>query len=342
MAAIRIRFLTLVVLTTLAASAYAATPVRLIFDTDIGNDIDDALALAMIHAMESRGEAKLLAVTITKDTPFTGPFVDLVDTFYNRPAIPIGTVRNGKTKDLDPYCRPVVESGLYPHTLNDGQSAPEAVSVLRRILAAEKDHSVTIVQVGFSTNLARLLHSPADQYSMLSGLELVRRKVHLIVAMAGSFPAGPKPEYNVVTDIDSARTLFAESPVPIVFSGFELGLRILYPASSIEKDFSFVPHHPIADAYRDFMKMPYDRPTWDLTAVLYAVRPKHSFRLSNPGKVTVDEKGATLFTEQKNGPDRYLLASPAQETTARQQMIELASQPVKLVRKNHGGFTNGK
>ncbi|PSO77991.1 MAG: nucleoside hydrolase, partial [Cyanobacteria bacterium QH_8_48_120] len=33
----------------------------------MGNDIDDALALAMLHAFESRQEAKLLAVTITKD-----------------------------------------------------------------------------------------------------------------------------------------------------------------------------------------------------------------------------------------------------------------------------------
>ena len=35
----------------------AAEPVRLIFDTDIGNDVDDALALAVIHALQSRGEA---------------------------------------------------------------------------------------------------------------------------------------------------------------------------------------------------------------------------------------------------------------------------------------------
>src|SRR5713226_6464550 len=68
----------------------AAEPVRVIFDTDMGNDIDDALALAMLHALESRGEAKLLAVTLTKDNPWAAAYVDLVDTFYRRGGIPIG------------------------------------------------------------------------------------------------------------------------------------------------------------------------------------------------------------------------------------------------------------
>src|ERR1051325_1767945 len=75
----------------------AAAPVRVIFDTDMGNDVDDALALAMIHALESKGEAKLLAVTITKDNLWAAAYVDLANTFYGRGSIPVGMVRNGKT-----------------------------------------------------------------------------------------------------------------------------------------------------------------------------------------------------------------------------------------------------
>lgn len=312
------------VVTSGAIVAAPAAPVRLIFDTDIGNDIDDTLALAMIHALETRGEAKLLAVTVSKDNQYAGPFVDLIDTFYKRPTIPIGTVRDGKTKDDGAYLRPVVESGLYPHALTDGQKAPDAVTLLRKILAREKDHSVTIVQVGFSTNLARLLDSRPDQASILPGRELLRRKVRLICAMAGQFPSGPA-EYNVKTDIPAARKLFNDSPVPIVFSGFELGARILYPAASIEHDFSFVPHHPVADAYRAYKPMPYDRPTWDLTAVLFAVRPKKSFGLSPRGQVSVDDHGVTTFTVDPTGPNQYLTATPEQVRLALAQMIELAS-----------------
>ena len=93
----------------LLAPASAADPVRLIFDTDIGNDVDDALALAVIHALQSRGEAQLLAVSITKDSKSAAPFIDLVDTFYKRPNIPIGMVKGGKTTDDTPMIRVPVE-----------------------------------------------------------------------------------------------------------------------------------------------------------------------------------------------------------------------------------------
>src|SRR5262249_44942665 len=70
-----------------ADAAAARAPddrVPLIFDTDMGNDIDDALALGVIHALESRGECRLLAVTLSKDNALAAPFVDLVNTFYGR------------------------------------------------------------------------------------------------------------------------------------------------------------------------------------------------------------------------------------------------------------------
>ena len=59
----------------------------------------------MIHAFQSRGEAKLLAVTITKDNKYAAPFVDVVNTFYGRGDIPIGVVRNGKTPEDSPMIR---------------------------------------------------------------------------------------------------------------------------------------------------------------------------------------------------------------------------------------------
>src|SRR5262245_12598046 len=63
-------------------------PIPLVFDTDIGNDVDDVLALGVIHALMNRGECELLAVTVTKDHPLSAPFVDAVNTFYGRGDIP--------------------------------------------------------------------------------------------------------------------------------------------------------------------------------------------------------------------------------------------------------------
>jgi len=319
------------------AIARAATPVRLIFDTDMGNDVDDALALAMIHALESRGEVQLLAVTVSKDNRYAAPFIDLVNTFYGRASIPIGVVKNGKTpEDANmikvPAERRNAQGGyLYPHRLTDGRQAPDAVTVLRRALAQSPDASVVIVMVGFSTNLARLLASPADQASPLNGAQLVAAKTKLLSTMAGNFTAQPKPEYNVKIDIPAARKVFEEWPTPVVFSGYEIGQALLFPATSIEHDFGWVTDHPVADAYRQYMKMPYDRPTWDLTAVLYAVRPdKTYFTLSPPGRVAVDNEGQTKFNPTPEGTRRYLIINESQKPRTLEALILLSSEPRTL------------
>ncbi len=165
--------------------------------------------------------------------------------------------------------------------------------LLRKTLAAESDGAVTMIQVGFSTNLARLIESAPDRFSDLSGMELVKRKVRLLTVMAGNF-ADPKPEYNVMTDIPAASKLFASWPTDIYFSGFEIGAAILFPAASIEYDFPA--GNPVAEAYRLYAKMPYDRPSWDLTTVLYDLRPDRGyFDVSPPGNVLVSPDGATKF-----------------------------------------------
>ena len=192
--------------------------------------------------------------------------------------------------------------------------------MLRDALTAAPDGSVVIAQVGFSTNLARLLASPG-------GAALVGRKVRLLSVMAGHFPQG-NPEYNVKTDIPSARAVFDQWPSPIVFSGFEIGQALLFPATSIEHDFAWSDNHPVVDAYRDYMKMPYDRPTWDLTSVLYAVRPDRGyFSLSAPGRVTVDDQGRTIFTPGAAGKHRYLILNDSQKVRTLEALVLLATQP---------------
>lgn len=309
-----------------AMCAAHAQPVPIIFDTDMGNDVDDALALAVLHAFESRGEAKLLAVTLTKDNRYAATYVDLVNTFYGRPEIPIGVVKNGKTPEDSAMIRVPCErkradgTPVYPRRLEDGRTAPDASTVLRRVLESQPDNSVTIVQVGFFTNMARLLDSDRD---------LIARKVKLLVVMAGAFPTGVA-EYNVKTDLPASQKAFAEWPTPIVASGLEIGNAILYPAVSIERDYRYVENHPVVDAYRAYKKMPYDRQTWDLTAALYAVRPDRGyFSLSPPGQISTDEKGRTLFAESPGGKHRYLIVDDTQRVRVLEALVQLASQPPK-------------
>lgn len=328
------------------AAADAAPPsVPIVFDTDMGNDIDDALALSCLHALADRGECRLLAVTLTKDHADAGPFCDVLDTFHGRPDVPIGVVKGGKTPDPGKYLSPIVHADdggkpRYPHDLTNGAAAPDATTLLRKTLANEPDRSVVCVQVGFSTNLARLLDSMPDAASKLAGRELVEKKCRLLVVMAGMFSPDRKPEYNVYTDAPAARKVFADWPTPIVASGYEIGRAIQYPAASIENDFRYVRWHPTAEAYRLYQKMPYDRETWDLTAVLYAVRPDRGyFSLSPPGEISVDERNVTQFRETPDGKCRFLLANASQIERVREALVQLASQPPRCpsAREQTGG-----
>jgi len=292
------------------------TAVPVIFDTDIGNDVDDCLALAILHAFQSRDEIRLVAVTITKDNPWAARLTSAINRFYGRPGIPIGVVHDGKTRD-EGYLRKALEAGHYRYD----DSAADALDLLCQTLAAQANASVVIVQVGFSTNLARLLDAQ-------QGKELVKRKVKRLVVMAGNF-AGGGPEYNIKTDIPAARKLVQEWPTPIFWSGFEVGSTIKYPARSIERDFGPPGTNPIADAYRSYMKMPYDRETWDLTAALYAVRPDDGyFNVSAPGRVTVDGEGRTAFQATSGGRDRVLSVDDGQRARILETFLWLCTQPV--------------
>jgi inosine-uridine nucleoside N-ribohydrolase len=310
----------------LLACAVSFGQVPVIFDTDMGNDIDDALALALLHALQSRGECKIVAVTITKDNPWAAPYIDLLDTFYGRPNIPIGMVKgSGVTPEDSALIRIPAQrkrpdgSSLYPHKLLSGADAPDAVAVLLAALAAQPDHSVVIVQVGFSTNLAHAL-----DVLYRSG-DLIARKVKLLVIMGGNF-ARRDPEFNIKMDIPSAQKLVRDWPTPIVASGFEIGNSMLFPASSIIRDFRG--DNPVADAYRNYMKFPYDRPTWDVTAALYAIRPNDGyFSLSESGSINVDATGVTTLIPASGGKHRYMLMNDAQRARALEAMILLSSQP---------------
>jgi hypothetical protein len=320
-----------------ASLTHAAEPVPLIFDTDICGDCDDVLALGMIHSLQSRGLCRLLAVTISVDHDLAAPFVNAVNTFYGRGDIPIGVVGKRGVVEKSKFLSLVDEkdeSGRdrYPHDLTVGRLAKSATAVLRAALAAQPDQSVSIVQVGFSTNLARLLDSPPDEHSPQDGVELVQRKVQTLSLMAGAF----RPiegnhgyvEYNVVKDIPSARALAERWPTPMVYSGFEIGIALPYPAVSIERDYGYVSHHPLAESYIRRNPPPHNRPTWDLTSVLYAVMGDRGyFDLSPRGIVTLAQNGRTQFRETSQGNHRYLILRPEQKPRVLEALVQLSSQP---------------
>jgi inosine-uridine nucleoside N-ribohydrolase len=308
-----------------------ADPVRIIFDTDMGNDIDDVFAMGMLHTLQSRGECEILAVSVSRSHALAAPFCDAINTFYGRPEIPIGVVK-AKEKESGGdglYLVKLMGPGTnerFPHKLRDSKDAPDAVALLRKALASQPDGSVVVVAVGFSTNLAGLMTSKGDEISALSGRDLVIKKVRRLVMMAGEFNR-PRPEYNVHSDAKSARAVFAEWPTEIVALPFDVGESIRYPVPTFGPGpITSADHILLAADVATFGK-PDGFMTWDLTAVLHAVRPAGGyFRLSGPGTIQVDENDVTTLRSDPHGRHRYAILDPENRDRVRDALVDLAGR----------------
>lgn len=299
------------------------TPVKVIFETDMGNDIDDAIALDMLYKYMDEGIVDLLAIGVNKEGFGPVEYVDMMNTWYGYPNIPIGKITDGVDYNYPQsnYAAKVAsmtdESGvsLFSTSVVDKASLLEAPVLYRKILANQPDNSVKMISVGFSTNLVRLMESEPDEYSQLTGMELIAKKVCMLSIMAGDFRPGASAEFNVIQDIPSAKLIFEQWPTPVVTSPFDVGASICYPATSIDNDFGWAEIHPMVEGYKSYNPMPYDRPTWDPTSVLYAIEGDKWFTVSPAGRIRVDDNGCTHF-EPCEGGDRYYISVDKQQAEA--------------------------
>ena len=91
----------------------------------------------------------------------------------------------------------------------DYSTLPDGWQLYRRLLAAQPDHLVSICSTGFVSCLTQLLASKPDEFSPLSGIELVQQKVKCLYLMAGIFTHS---ERGIVTLTDQFGTSFMPLP----------------------------------------------------------------------------------------------------------------------------------
>lgn len=283
------------------------TTARIIFDTDMAPDYDDVGALAMLHALADSGEAKILATVSSNQCPTCVPCIEVINTYFGRPDIPTGCVK-GEAQNRDTW-----HKGLrwteelpkrYPHNTPSSAESEDATRLYRRILANQPDQSVTIVTVGFLTNVSNLLSSEPDEYSPLYGTELVMKKVKQLVCMAGCIPEGR--EFNVYCDTKASQHVFDEWPSPILLSDFSIGEKILTGKRLVE---SGRKGSPVVDAFS--MCLPQDDPngrmSWDQTAVLVAVRGAEGYFRTERGRIAVNDDGSNSWEANPEGQHAHLL-----------------------------------
>jgi inosine-uridine nucleoside N-ribohydrolase len=317
---------------------HAADGIRVIYDTDMGNDTDDILGLIMLHHYVDLGMVDLIGVCSSKEHPYSARYIDLLNTWYRHPDIPIGVAVNGPELDsimaIPRYTTTVVDmekdgKPVFDRTIEDYRSLMPAARLYRKLLAGCPDRSVVIIMVGMSTNLAALLATRPDEFSGLKGRELVERKVDYLCMMGGNF-SEPLPECNIVTDSAASSIVLTDWPTKIVVSPFEVGRSIVYPAESFASDFNFVEHHPLIEAMNWYSPEPQNSPTWDMTAVLYAVEGSRGyFNLSEPGRVTlgwepdIQHHIVTHFTPDGKGKHFYLSITPEQGDRILKRFLEI-------------------
>lgn len=293
---------------------------NIILDTDIGPDCDDVAAIALLNIYADMGYCNILGIGHCTSNPYGAGAIDATCAYYGRPDIQIGTyAKEGFLSESKfmVYNRDMTMT--LPNRYRESQ--PEnVVSMYRRILSEQPDQSVEFIAIGPLNNLSDLLDTTADQFSDLSGIELVKRKVTRLVSMAGIFqpaseenaerlrefttqPIEEYVEYNVKCDVPAARNVAANWPTPKEYLGFEAGLlKTCGPLQQHPDD-----NHPIKLSYKLYTKDG-SRFSWDPLTVEYAIVPSgQHYKKSVSGTVRFDEQGRTVWTPDEQGADHYIM-----------------------------------
>ena len=305
-------------------------PVKIIFDSDMGPDYDDVGAITILHALADKGEAHILATVASTRYDGVAGVMNVFNTYFKRPHIPIGIPKNGlDLRDWQHWSDTLLAK--YPHKIKSNDEVPDAVEVYRKVLASQPDHSVTIVTVGFLTNLSNLLNTNADEYSKLNGKELVAHKVKLLVCMAGRFPSGY--EFNVMKDAKASQNVYTNWPTQVILSGFEIGEKILAGIPLIHN--SAIKNSPVKDVFRISIPMAKEdsagRKSWDETAVLVAIKGYSKFYTLHHGRMSVADDGKNTWVDNGNG-QAYLVEKADYKEVEKLINELIQHQPVKARR----------
>ncbi len=315
-----------------SAAAEENSPQRLILDTDISSDVDDVGAVAVLHALADQGKAEILGMMVSSGDPYGGLCLEALNGWFGRPEIPVGAIRGKSVTHKSKYTRQIA---LEYHPDQDQKTdRAEAVTLYRKLLSTQPDNSVTIISVGYLSNLSNLLNSQPDSISELNGTDLVRKKVRQLVSMGGKYPSGR--EWNFYHDTKSAANVINRWPAPILFVGYESGVSVL-TGSRLNQTAG---PNPVSSAYELYNGLT-DRPSWDQLAVLFGVLSREPltgvpglFEVRR-GTNTIASDGSNNWVYREDGPHAYIVNaqfSDGLKKIIEDMMIAAVKQAFRLIR----------
>ena len=305
---------------------------KIILDTDMGVDCDDAVALAILLNKHIAGEIEIGCITASSTREGATATVQAITNYYGV-HLPIGAMASPSLEcdKINNYGKAVKD--LY----GTKDSSQDAVLLLRKTLAEQAGKS-TIVAIGPLSNMERLLKSRADEISPLDGEGLVREKVSEIFVMGGSFAqnydflnlhAEVATEWNILQDIAAARYFVGHCPVGVTFAPWEAGARVMTKMRRGDNPVWYcMLQYAVSEHYPHEPK--FERMSWDPVTCLCATDGcEEYFDYSEPGDISVDEAGVTSFAERAGGKHRILLLKEGYTKIA--ELINASVEPLEAV-----------
>ena len=270
-----------------SATPQPAPTEKVIIDTDIGDDIDDAFAVAL--ALRSP-ELQILGIATTfGDTEMRAKLLDRLLGEVGRADIPVAAGPPTLPKTAFTQLK-YAEGGHFAKP-----SHPDAITFLLDQIR-HNPGEITLIAIGPLVNVGAAIEKDPAMF----------RKLKRVVLMGGSIyrgygdigpgpPHGPEPEWNIKNDIPSARKLFAAGVPLFVMPLDSTQLKM----DAAKREFLFLQGTRLTDAlnllYQEWGK---ETPTlFDPMTIAYIVEP--SLCPVEALHIRVDEKG---FTRPDPGP----------------------------------------
>ena len=258
-----------------------STAEKVIIDTDIGDDIDDAFAVAL--ALRSP-ELKILGITTTfGDTEKRAELLDRLLGEVGRSDIPVAVGQPTPPKTAFTQAK-YAEGGHFAKA-----SHPDAVTFLLDEIR-KNPGEITLVAIGPLVNVGTAIGKDPETFRRLKRVVLMGGSVYRGYGDVDSAtPRGPEPEWNIKNDIPGAQKLFAAGVPLFVMPLDSTQLKM----DAANRNFLFRQGTPLTDAltllYHEWGQ---ETPTlFDPMTIAFMIKPELCPVV--PMNIRVDEKGFT-------------------------------------------------
>ena len=274
---------------------------KFILGTDWWTDCDDAVAIRILARYIKEGKIEMPGIALNACMADSVGSLRAFTELEGIGDIPIGVDLAAGDFGGKPAYQTKIRERFNPNGTN--ADAEDALGLYRRLLAAA-DEPIEIIEIGYPQVLAALLESTADEYSELSGIELVEKKVKKLWIMAGKWDADGERENNFCRNERSrvaAEKLCRLWPTPITFLGWEIGINVLTGGNLSHGDVlhDILVYHGSAAG----------RHSWDPMLVLMALigDEETSGYATVSGYASVNaEDGTNYFRKDATGPHKYV------------------------------------